>query len=140
MAVVTKTISVSTKADLDIVDITGKVAEAVSSSGMKDGMVNIFVPGSTASISTIEFEPNLVKDVKEAMEKLAPSGKEYHHHKTWGDHNGKSHVRATLMGPGTTVPFRDRKLILGQWQQIALLDFDVPARKREIIVTMIGGR
>ncbi|MEE9406225.1 MAG: secondary thiamine-phosphate synthase enzyme YjbQ [Candidatus Aenigmarchaeota archaeon] len=138
MAVVTKTISVSTKADLDIVDITGKVAEAVSSSGMKDGMVNIFVPGSTASISTIEFEPNLVKDVKEAMEKLAPSGKEYHHHKTWGDHNGKSHVRATLMGPGTTVPFRDRKLILGQWQNLVLLDFDVPARRREIIVQVIG--
>ncbi len=138
MAILTREISVSTKADLDIVDITGKVAEAVASSGMKDGMVNVFVPGSTASVSTIEFEPNLLEDMKEAMERLAPSGKEYHHHKTWGDHNGKSHVRATLMGPGTTVPFRDGKLLLGQWQQIVLLDFDVPARKRDIILQVIG--
>lgn len=138
MAVITRTISVSTKEDLDIVDITGKVSEAVASSGIKDGTVNVFVPGSTASVSTIEFEPNLVEDMKEAMERVAPSGKEYHHHKTWGDQNGKSHVRATLMGPGTTVPFRDKKLILGQWQTLVLLDFDIPARNRELVITIIG--
>ena len=136
--IVTERITVKTGPDLDIVDITGKVADIIQKSKLKDGFANIFVPGSTASVSTIEFEPNLVKDVKAAMERIAPSDIPYEHHKTWGDDNGKSHVRATLMGPGAAVPFQDRKLILGSWQQIVLLDFDTPSREREIIVQLVG--
>jgi secondary thiamine-phosphate synthase enzyme len=138
MAVETKRISVSSRGELDIIDITGRVSGAVRDSGIKDGIVSVFVPGSTASVSTIEFEPNLVKDFGKAMERLVPSDIGYEHSKAWNDDNGKSHVRATLMGPGITVPFQDRKLILGNWQQIALLDFDVPAREREIVLQIIG--
>jgi secondary thiamine-phosphate synthase enzyme len=86
----------------------------------------------------MEFEPNLVEDMKEAVERIVPSGVKYRHRETWNDDNGKSHVRATLMGPGITVPFRDGKLLLGTWQQIVLIDFDVPARKRDVIVTLVG--
>ena len=136
--ILTERISVKTGRDLDIVDITDRVAEIVRKSKMKDGFVNIFVPGSTASVSTIEFEPNLVKDLKAAMERIAPSDIPYEHHRTWGDDNGKSHIRATLMGPGTAVPFQNKKLLLGTWQQIVLLDFDTPAREREIIIQLVG--
>ncbi|MBL7160939.1 MAG: YjbQ family protein [Candidatus Aenigmarchaeota archaeon] len=136
--IVTKSIRVESRADLDIIDITEKVQEIVSSSKIKEGTVTVFVKGSTASVSTIEYEPNLVKDVKEAFERIAPSGREYEHHKTWGDRNGKSHVRATLMGPSCTIPFQDGKLILGQWQNLVLLDFDVPVRERELVLTVSG--
>ncbi|MFQ5647644.1 MAG: secondary thiamine-phosphate synthase enzyme YjbQ [Candidatus Aenigmatarchaeota archaeon] len=136
--ILTERVTVQTKPDLDIVDITDRVAEIVQKSQLKSGFVNIFVPGSTASISTIEFEPNLVKDVKAAMERIAPSDIPYEHHKTWGDDNGKSHVRATLMGPGITVPFENKRLLLGQWQQLTVLDFDTKPREREIIVQLVG--
>ena len=127
-----------TKEDLDILDITDQVQAAVSRAGVKEGTVTVFVKGSTASVSTMEFEPNLVKDVSAALERIAPSDQEYHHHETWGDRNGKSHVRATIMGPSVTIPFESGKLILGTWQQIVLLDCDVPARDRELVVTVIG--
>lgn len=130
--------TIKTKEETDIVDITQLVSEKIEKSKMENGIVTIFVPGSTASISTIEYEPNLIKDVKNALERIAPSDIEYEHHKTWGDKNGKSHVRATLMGPSLTVPFKDKKLLLGTWQQIVLLDFDVPARQREIIIQLLG--
>ena len=107
-------------------------------SKIKNGIVNIFVRGSTASVSTIEFEPNLVKDFEDAMERLVPSDIKYRHTETWGDDNGKSHVRATMMGPGINVPFCEKKLMLGTWQQIVVVDFDVPARKREIILQIVG--
>ena len=138
MGVVTKEFSVSSKGGMEIINITENVQEIVSSSKMESGIATVFVPGSTASISTIEFEPNLVKDMKEAMERIAPSDKTYHHKKTWNDDNGVSHVRATLMGPSATVPFKDKKLMLGTWQQIILLDFDVPSRNRKVIVQIIG--
>jgi secondary thiamine-phosphate synthase enzyme len=127
-----------TKEELSIIDITKDVSKAVADSEFKEGLVNIFVSGSTASVSTMEFEPNLVKDVERAMERIAPSNVEYEHHKTWGDENGKSHVRATILGPSLTVPFKDGKLLLGTWQQIVLLDFDIPKRKRKVIVQIIG--
>lgn len=138
MPVKTGSIQVKSGPDMDIIDITGKVAEAVRGSGMRAGTVTLFVPGSTASVTTTEFEPNLNRDLKGAVERLVPSDIEYEHHKTWGDRNGKSHVRASLFGPGLTVPFRDGKLILGSWQQIVVLDFDVPARSREIVVQVVG--
>jgi len=126
------------KEDLYIKNITDDVSKAIKESKIKEGIVNIFVSGSTASVSTMEFEPNLVKDIEKAMERIAPSDIEYEHHKTWGDENGKSHVRATIVGPSLTVPFKDGKLLLGTWQQIVLLDFDVPKRERKVIVQIIG--
>jgi secondary thiamine-phosphate synthase enzyme len=126
------------KEDFYIKNITDDVSKAIKESKIKEGIVNIFVSGSTASISTMEFEPNLVKDIEKAMERIAPSDIEYEHHKTWGDENGKSHVRATIVGPSLTVPFKDGKLLLGTWQQIVLLDFDVPKRERKVVVQIIG--
>lgn len=134
----TKTLVLETRAGTDIVDITQKVSEILAKSRVNSGIACIFVPGSTASVSTLEYEPNLVKDVKKALEKIAPEGGEYEHHKTWGDDNGSSHVRACLLKPGLSVPFKNKKLILGTWQQLALLDFDTRNRKREIIVQVIG--
>ncbi len=129
---------VSTKGKTDIIDITVEVAKAAAKSGMKSGIACVFVPGSTASISAMEFEPNLVKDVKRALEKIAPERGEYEHHKTWNDDNGSAHVRATLMKPGLAVPFEGGKLMLGAWQNIVLLDFDTRPREREIVVQIVG--
>jgi secondary thiamine-phosphate synthase enzyme len=133
----TRSIKVSSGQGIDIIDITEKVQKEIEKSKINEGFVNIFVKGSTASVSTMEFEPNLKKDIEEALNRLAPPG-DYHHHKTWGDHNGHSHIRATLLGPSCTIPFKDSQLILGQWQQCVLLDFDVPARDRELILTVTG--
>jgi len=138
MPVETRTLVVKSRTETDLIDITQEVQKAVSSSKIKSGLVNIFVQGSTASVSTIEFEPNLVQDFKDAIERIVPSRIKYRHTETWDDDNGKSHVRATLMGPSLTVPFKDRKLLLGTWQQIALFDFDVPARSRELTLTIMG--
>ena len=138
MVVKTKTIRIESGADFEIIDITGQVQKAVEESGLKAGSVTVFVPGSTGSVTTTEFEPNLNRDLKAAVERLVPSDIEYEHHKTWGDENGKSHVRASLFGPGMAVPFTKGKLMLGTWQQIVVLDFDVPARKRDVVLQMIG--
>ena len=107
-------------------------------SGLKEGSVLVFVIGSTAGITTIEFEPGLVKDIKEAFQRLAPDDKDYAHHQTWGDDNGHSHVRAALLGPSITVPFSAGKLLLGTWQQIVLVDFDTRPRQRNITVQVTG--
>jgi secondary thiamine-phosphate synthase enzyme len=138
MAVETRTLVVKSKGETDLINITQDIQKAVSGSKIREGSVLIFVKGSTASVSTIEHEPNLVQDFKDAMERLVPSKMKYRHTETWGDDNGKSHVRATLMGPSLNVPFRDRKLLLGTWQQIVLCDFDVPARERELVVQIVG--
>jgi secondary thiamine-phosphate synthase enzyme len=134
----THKIRVSSQGRTDIIDITGKVAEIIHKSKIKSGIASVFVSGSTASISTLEFEPNLIKDIKRALEKIAPEREKYEHHETWGDDNGSAHVRACLMKPGITVPFENKKLLLGTWQQIALLDFDTKPREREIVVQIIG--
>ncbi len=138
MPVETRTLVVKSKPETDVIDITPEVQKLVSQSRIREGSALIFVKGSTASVSTIEHEPNLVQDFKDCMERLVPSEIKYRHTETWGDDNGKSHVRATLMGPSLTVPFKDRKLLLGTWQQIVLLDFDVPGRERELIVQITG--
>ncbi len=138
MSVETKTFTIESKPDMDIIDITEKVSKAVQESGIRSGIVTIFVSGSTASITTTEFEPNLNSDLQKAVERIAPSNIYYKHHETWGDHNGKSHVRASLFKPDLTVPFKDKKLLLGTWQNIVVIDFDVPARRREIILQIIG--
>lgn len=130
--------SVSTKGFCDIIDITDKVKEAVKKEKVKDGFCLVFSPGSTVAITTIEFESQLLKDFKELMEKLVPSDKKYHHDDVWGEANGFSHLRSSLIGPSLLAPIEGGELLLGTWQQIVLLDFDRRERKREVIVKVFS--
>ena len=136
--VATSTHLVSTDGQGDAHDVTGAVASAVAESGLRAGIVTVFVVGSTAGLTTIEFEPGAVHDLNKVFKALAPREGEYQHHLRWGDDNGSSHVRAALLGPSVTVPFKDGELLLGQWQQIALFEFDTRPRRREIVVQIIG--
>jgi secondary thiamine-phosphate synthase enzyme len=138
MAVVTKEIRVQTRGECDIVDLTDRVQEAVGSSGLKHGVVTVFVGGSTAAITTIEYEPGLLQDLQAALERVAPKSAEYKHEERWHDGNGHSHVRASILGPSLVVPFRDGKLCLGTWQQIVLVELDIRARSRTIVLQIIG--
>ena len=138
MAVVTKEIRVQTRGECDIVNLTDKVQEAVGSSGLKDGVVTVFVGGSTAAITTIEYEPGLLQDLPAALERVAPKNVEYKHEEMWHDGNGHSHVRASILGPSLVVPFRDGRLCLGSWQQIVLVELDIRARSRNIILQILG--
>jgi secondary thiamine-phosphate synthase enzyme len=138
MTVITGTIERRTAGFNDIQDITVDVADLIRESGISAGTATVFVAGSTGGVTTIEYEPGLVKDLPEAMEKIAPQGKTYHHDAAWGDGNGFSHVRAAMVGPSLAVPFRDGELTLGTWQQIVLLDFDNKARSRKVIVQIMG--
>jgi len=134
----THTLEISTKGQGDAHDVTGAVARAVAESAIRTGIVTVFVVGSTAGVTTIEFESGALHDLSAVFEELAPRDGEYQHHLRWGDDNGSSHVRAALLGPSVTIPFRDGELMLGQWQQIALLEFDTRARRREIVIQIIG--
>jgi len=129
--------TISTKGFTDVIDITSRVAEIVKKSKVRDGICLISCPGSTAGITTIEYEPELLKDFKEFLEKIAPSDKEYHHDKVWGEKNGFSHIRSALIKPFLAVPIENGKLVLGQWQQITFIDFDNRPREREVIVKVI---
>jgi secondary thiamine-phosphate synthase enzyme len=131
-------ISINTKGFNDTKDITDEVTKIVEQSGIKNGLVTIFCRGSTGTITTIEFESGVIKDLQSALEKIAPSNIPYEHDKRWGDGNGFSHVRAALMKPSLSIPFIKKKLILGTWQQIVFIDFDNRARHREISVQIIG--
>ena len=133
-----ESISLATKGFSDIKNITGEVQEIVHSSGIKNGLVNICVIGSTASISTIEFEPALVEDVREKLEVLVSSQEHSRHSETWGDDNGFSHIRATLMGPSITLPVAEKDIVLGTWQQIVVIDHDNRARSRKIFIQVMG--
>jgi secondary thiamine-phosphate synthase enzyme len=133
-----KQITVTMKGFSDIKDITGLVTETVSDSKIKNGIVTVFATGSTASISTMEYEPALVEDIRERLEVIAPRTMHSRHSETWGDDNGFSHIRATVMGPGITVPFVDSKPELGTWQQIVVIDHDNRPRSRTISVKVIG--
>ncbi len=135
--IITKTIKIKAK-EGEYLDITEQVQNCVSDSKLKNGAVTVFVVGSTGAVSTIEYEPGLLKDVPGALEKLAPSNEDYEHNKTWGCDNGYSHVRATLLGPSLTVPIVDEKLTLGTWQQIVFMNFDTRDREREIVLQMMG--
>ena len=137
--VITKEIKIKTKGNCNIVNLMEQVNDAVSDSGIKDGAVILFNVGSTAGITTTEFESGLVNyDIKDAFEKIAPENAHYEHEETWHDDNGHSHVRATLMGPSLSVPLVGGKLTLGTWQQIILIDFDTRARTRTVICQIIG--
>jgi len=132
-------IEVKTKGNCDVVDITGRVSEAVAKSGLVEGTVTVFNVGSTAGITTTEFEPGLVNyDIEALFERIAPQGGRYEHEETWHDDNGHSHVRASLLGPSLSVPVIDGQLTLGTWQQIILVDFDTRGRTRTVICQMIG--
>jgi secondary thiamine-phosphate synthase enzyme len=131
-------ITLQTKGFSDIKDITGQVQAIVDQSGLKNGIAAVTVIGSTASITTIEYEPALVRDMQEQLEKFASSHMISHHSKTWGDDNGFSHIRASFMGPGITIPFANSKLVLGTWQQIVVIDHDNCPRNREIFVQVVG--
>ncbi len=121
-----------------MLDLTSHVSKKLMESGLENGTVTLFVTGSTAGITTIEYEEGLVKDFSELMEKIIPSTVTYHHDARWGDGNGFSHVRASLLGPSLTVPFYDGKLALGTWQQIVFVDFDNRERSRKIILQFMG--
>jgi secondary thiamine-phosphate synthase enzyme len=136
--VITEHIKVSTHGNSEVVDITQQIVDILKQQKVKEGHVTIFVVGSTASISTTEFEPGLRKDIPEMLERIAPSNARYHHDDTWGDGNGHAHVRASILGPSLTVPFSEGKLLLGIWQQIILIDFDNKARHRDIVVQLMG--
>lgn len=138
MTVVNKSIRLSDGGNCDVVDITPEVNKEVSSSGLTDGIVTVFVTGSTAGVTTIEYEPGLVSDLKDMWARLIPERMEYKHDRAWADGNGHSHVRASLLGPSLTVPFVNKRLTLGTWQQIVLIDFDNRARSREIVAQIIG--
>jgi secondary thiamine-phosphate synthase enzyme len=119
-------------------DVTEQVAQAVEQSEFSAGIVTVFVPGSTAAITTIEFEPGAVKDLADAIERVAPKGLDYAHNAAWGDGNGHSHVRAAMIGPSLAVPFAAGLPILGTWQQVVLLDFDNRARERRLVCQVMG--
>lgn len=132
------TLSFKTTGDTDIIDITSHVSHTVAASAITDGQVLIFVPGSTAAITTIEYESGAVRDLKEAIERLAPTEIAYRHDAKWGDGNGYAHVRAALMGPSLMVPLVTSRLVLGIWQQIVLVDFDNEPRERRVMVSISG--
>lgn len=138
MKTVTEFIPIATRGHTDIVDITPQAAGLLLKSGLQEGTAVFFVSGSTAGITTIEYEPGLLKDLPEAYEKIAPENFRYHHDATWGDGNGYAHVRAALLGASLTVPFKGGKLLLGTWQQVVVIDFDNRSRRREIVLQLTG--
>jgi secondary thiamine-phosphate synthase enzyme len=138
MSVITKVITVSSNGEGDMIDITRQTDESIKASGLQDGIVTIFASGSTASITTIEYEVGLKKDFPKMLARVAPSEIEYEHDNTWHDGNGHSHVRASLVGPSLTVPFKNKSLMLGTWQQIVLLEMDTRPRERKIVLQIIG--
>ena len=136
--IVSGTISLQTKGHCDVVDITPQVAGQVVESGIKSGTVTVFVAGSTAGVTTIEYESGVIADLQQAWERTVPSDIPYAHDRRWGDGNGYSHVRASLLGCSLVVPFNDRRLTLGTWQQIVLVDFDNRPRSRQVILQVAG--
>jgi secondary thiamine-phosphate synthase enzyme len=138
MTVITKTIEIKSKGENDMVDITDLTLKAIFESKLENGIVTIFISGSTAAITTIEYEPGLRSDFPMMLNRIVPKDIKYKHDETWHDGNGHSHVRASLIGPSLTVPFKDRNLILGTWQQIVILELDTRSRQRRIILQIIG--
>ena len=132
------TLNLDTSGSLDILDITRAVADELSKSQISDGLLTLFIPGSTAALTTIEYESGAINDLKKAIERLAPSAASYEHDKRWGDGNGFSHVRAALLGPSLTIPVREDNLTLGTWQQIVFIELDTRSRNRKIILNIAG--
>ena len=138
MSVLTKHIELHTEAENDILDITGEVQQAVEESGFDAGVATVFVPGSTDAVTTIEFEPGLAREFPAMLERVAQADIEYEHQKAWHDDNGRSHVKASLVGPSLSVPYEGGVLTLGTWQQIVIVQLDNKPRRREIVVQVMG--
>lgn len=138
MTVITQDIAIQSRGNCDVIDITAQTARIVQESEVNSGIVTLFVVGSTAGITTIECEPNLVSDFKNMWERVMPRSIPYEHDRTWGDGNGHSHVRASTLGASLVIPFVDKRLTLGTWQQIVLVDFDNRPRSRRIAVQILG--
>jgi len=138
MAIISRSIQMKSKGENDIIDITNQTANEVKESRLQDGIVTVFVPGSTAAVTTIEYEPGLKKDFPCMLSRIAPRDVQYEHDKTWHDGNGHSHVRASLIGPSLTIPFKDGNLMIGTWQQIVLLEMDTRDRERYVVLQIIG--
>ncbi|MHA2279115.1 MAG: secondary thiamine-phosphate synthase enzyme YjbQ [Candidatus Kariarchaeaceae archaeon] len=137
MTVIHSEINLPRTHENDMIDITSELERIVRDSKVRDGIVNVFNAGSTGAVITLEYEPGLIKDIPEFLEKIIPKSGEYHHEKTWHDGNGHSHVKASLLGPSLTIPIR-KGLVHGTWQQIAFLELDVKTRNRQLVVTVIG--
>jgi secondary thiamine-phosphate synthase enzyme len=138
MTVITKTIQVNSEGEGDLINITDQITRIVEQSKILDGIITVFVSGSTAAVTTIEYEPGLKHDFPQMLSRVAPSNIEYEHDNTWHDGNGHSHVRASLVGPSLTIPFTNSSLLLGTWQQIVLMEMDTRARRRSIIAQIMG--
>ena len=136
--VVTKKISLQSKGQCDIIDITPQIEQQIAETEINSGTVTLFVAGSTAGVTTIEFEPGLISDFQNMWARNAPENIPYNHDRRWGDGNGYSHVRASLLGASLVVPFNDKRLTLGTWQQIVLVDFDNRPRSRQVILQIMG--
>jgi secondary thiamine-phosphate synthase enzyme len=138
MTVKTLGIHLSTKGNADMVDITGDVRGKIKESGIRNGIVTVFCPSSTSALTTIEYEDGCLSDLRRLFDEIVDPNRHYAHNARWGDGNGHSHVRAALLGPSLTVPFRDGQLTLGTWQQIIFVDFDNRSRRRELVVQVMG--
>ena len=138
MTIINRQIKIETKGKNDIVDLTSDISSNVKDSHVISGIVTIFISGSTAAITTIEYEPNLIADFKKFWARIVPLNIQYQHDSTWPEGNGHSHIRASLLGASLTVPFQNKNLVLGTWQQIVLVDFDIRPRSREVTVQIMG--
>lgn len=138
MKTISKELNIETRGEGDIIDLTGKITETLGKTGLQNGLLTAFIPGSTAAVTTIEYEPGLRKDFPLMLERLIPRSLPYEHDKTWRDGNGHSHVRASIIGPSLTIPFVNGALTLGTWQQVVLVEMDVQKHSRRLIIQMIG--
>lgn len=138
MTVKTRRLQIRTEGENSILDLSSKVQKEVEASGLTEGIVTVFVPGSTGALTTMEYEPGLKQDFPTMLETLSPRDKWYEHENTWHDHNGHSHVRASLVGASLTIPFEGAKLLLGTWQQVVFIECDIRPREREIILQIMG--
>ena len=134
----TASIALKTQGNAQVIDITAQVAQTIHDGGLLNGIVTVFCPSATSGITTIEFEGGVVRDLQRLFDEIVSPNREYMHNLKWGDGNGHSHVRAALLGPSLTIPFVDRRMTLGTWQQIVYVDFDNRARQRNLVVQMIG--
>jgi len=138
MVVITTSLSLSTRGNADVHDITDQVAGAVADSGLNGGVVTVFCPSSTSALTTIEYESGCVSDLRRLFDEIVPPNRPYAHEAAWGDGNGHSHMRAALLGPSLSVPFVGGRLTLGTWQQVIYVDFDVRPRRRELVLQIVG--
>lgn len=138
MPVKSLSISFNTRGNTDVLDITDQVAACLMEAGLQNGVVALFCPSSTSALTTLEYEPGAIKDLRRLLDEIVPADRPYAHHAAWNDYNGHSHIRSALLGPSLVVPFVDGRLTLGTWQQIIYLDFDIRPRNRELMVQVIG--